>query len=57
MSNGEIAITSNSDVEPIVISSELESNNVGISISSWSKDKIITEEILKEVQYSSYEEY
>lgn len=57
MSNGEITITSNSDIEPIVISSELESNNVGISISSWNKDKRITEEILKEVQYSPYDEY
>lgn len=57
MSNGEITFTSNSDIEPIVISFELESNNVGISISSWNKDKRITEEILKEVQYSSYEEY
>ena len=57
MSNGKIAITSNSDVEPKVISSELGSNNVGISISSWSKDKKITVEILKDVQYSSYDEY
>lgn len=57
MNNGEITITSNSDIEPIVISSELESNNIGISISSWSKDKRIAEEILKEVQYSPYDEY
>lgn len=57
MSNGEITITSNRDVEPIVISFELEISNVGISISSWSKNKRITEEMLKKVQYSSYKEY
>lgn len=35
-----------------VASSEIKTDGVGISISSWNKDKKITEEILKEVQYS-----